>query len=132
MPPVTLGPGESRTILPSAAQAPATPFKANTSTYWLRESGGLIIRLIVTAVTSGGSITDLNAMDKDGNLAVPLTSLGITATGTYIFCIAPGATAAANWKAFAATYPPTEGLIQTIAADNKSITYSIQLECVGR
>lgn len=133
MPGITLHPGDGQVLMDSASRTPANPFTVNSDDYWLPLSGGLTIIIDVTDVSGGGAIATLRVMNKSGSnydKVIEFATLGITATGRYIFIIAPGATAAASWKAKAETLPPTQGRLQLVHADANAITYSVSMQCV--
>jgi hypothetical protein len=130
---ITLHPGDGQVLMDSLSRNPANPFTVNSDDFWLPRSGGVIITIDVTDVSGGGSITALRVMNKSGSnydKVIEFTGLAINAAGRYAFLIAPGATAASNWKGKAETLPPTEGRLQVVHTDANPLTYSVSLQCV--
>jgi hypothetical protein len=130
MPPVAMMAGESRTILPLLSRIATAQ-----NTYWLVESGGLLIDIDVTDVSGGGSLDKLRVLDDDaGNFdtAIEFAGLGIVATGRYKFIIAPGVTglSPASYTAFVQSLPPVNGKIQVVPTDANAIVYSVRIQCV--
>ena len=107
-----------RLLLPSAARtATATsPVLRN------RRHRGVQLVLVVTAASGTGGLTiHIQQVDRDSGNAIDLAVDGntITATGTFGFQMAPGASASTP------LFLPTDWQVQVVHGDGSSYTYSL-------
>lgn len=115
------------TLLPSLART-ATTTSDDTSNLYAR---GLHLVIDVTAITSTPSIT-VTIQGKDfssGKYYTLLASAAITATGTTVLRVFPGATASANVAAN--DILPTNWRVSVAHGNSNSITYSVAASLIG-